>query len=243
MATAFAAPAIFDRPSFTLADRLKIQAQRIREKDYVIIGRLTAVHWEAPRDISGLSQSRPRYGHADGPRALNDAVKQRLMTQRQADAMSPFSEKQTVLWASTTLDWLDGKRGPLIARSRDHKDLLLPEGLRPLPDIPDPRWVPDHAQSSCRTGGCSKCVTPRIPQSLTGCRVVGDRVQDKITARNGYVLGCLHPVKELSIVAFAPDGTGHFVRIRGGVDQIDRTHPSLLIDDENRGFFVGGTLS
>lgn len=240
-----AAPALFSPASFSIQDRLKIQSQMIREKDYVIIGRLTAIHWEAQRNISGLSQSRPRYGHPDGPKMLEDAVRNRLMTARQADAMKPFSEKQTVLWASTTIDWLDAKRGPLIARSRDRKDFLLPEGLKPLPPIPDPRWVPEHASAACPRGanGCSKCNTPRISQPLTGCPVVGDRVQDKITERNGHVWGILHPIKELSIVAFGSDGHGHFLRVRGGVEQIERTHPALLIDDDNRAFFVGGTLA
>jgi hypothetical protein len=240
-----AAPAIFDRPTFTLADRLKIQAQRIREKDYIIIGRVTAIHWEAQRNISGFSQSRPRYGHPDQPKLLADAVAKRLMTQRQADAVKPFSEKQNVLWQSTTLDWLDGKRGPILARSRDQKDLLLPQGLTPLPDIPDPRWVPKHSDSVCPSGprGCSGCIAPRIPQKLVGCPIVGDRVEDKITARNGHVFGILHPILELSVVAFGPDGLGHFLRIRGAVDQIDQTHPALLIDDEMRGFLVGGTFS
>lgn len=240
-----AAPALFAPTSFSIQDRLKIQSQMIRDKNYVIIGRLTAIHWEAQRDIRGLSQSRARFGHPDGPKALEDAVRNRLMTSRQADAMKPFSEKQTQLWASTTLDWLDGKRGPLIARSRDRKDFLLPEGLKPLPDIPDPRWVPGHAVSVCPQGssGCSECNAPRIPQLLTGCPVVGDRVQDKITERSGRVWGILHPIKELSIVAFGVDGLGHFLRVRGGLDQVERTHPALMIDDDNRAFFVGGTLS
>lgn len=240
-----AAPAIFERPSLTIGDRLKIQAQRIREKDFVTIGRITAIHWEAQRDIRGLSQSQARYGHPDGPKMLEDAVRARLMTAHQADAMKPFSEKQTVLWGSLTLDWLDGKRGPLLARSRDQKDWLLPEGLRPLPPIPDPRWVPRHAISVCPKGdkGCSGCIAPRIPQLLTGCKVVGDRVQHKITERNGHVWGILHPIRELSIVAWGTDGLGHFLRVRAGRDQSDDLYPALLIDDELRAYFVGGTFS
>jgi hypothetical protein len=238
-----AAPAIFDRPSFTIADRLKIQAQRIREKDYIVVGRLTAIHWEAQRNISGYSQSRPRYGHPDQPKMLADAVAKRLMTAQQADAAKPFSEKQAVLWSSTTLDWLDGKRGPIIARTRDQKDWLLPQGLTALPDIPDPRWVPDHSSSNCPNGGCSQCITPRIPQLLTECPVVGSRVEHKITARNGHVFGILHPILELSIVAFGPDGHSHFMRVRGGIDQIDQIKPALLIDDDMRGFLVGGIFS
>jgi hypothetical protein len=167
------------------------------------------------------------------------------MTPHQADAMKPFSEKQNILWQSTTLDWLDAKRGPLVARSKDHRDWLLPEGLTPLPPIPDPRFTPRHSLALCPVGpaGCDGCIAPRIPQLLTGCHLVGDRVQHKITSRDGYVMGVLHPVLELSIVVWAPDGTGHFVRLRGGEDNVDRSRPALLLDDDNRGFFVGGLFA
>lgn len=33
-------------------------------------------------------------------------------------------------------------QGPLLAMSKDFADLLLPDGIVPLPDIPDPAWVP-----------------------------------------------------------------------------------------------------
>jgi len=33
-------------------------------------------------------------------------------------------------------------QGPLLAISKDFADLLLPDGIRPLPDIPDPTWIP-----------------------------------------------------------------------------------------------------
>jgi hypothetical protein len=138
---------------------------------------------------------------------------------------------------------LDAKRGPLIARSRDQRDWLLPQGMTPLPAIPDPRFVAAHALAECRNMGCGGCIAPRIPQLLVGCPLVGDRVQHKITARNGYVMGILHPVLELSIVAWGTDGLGHFVRLRGGEDNVDRSRPALLLDDENRGFFVGGIFA
>lgn len=32
--------------------------------------------------------------------------------------------------------------GPLLAISKDFGDLLLPDGIRPLPEIPDPTWQP-----------------------------------------------------------------------------------------------------
>ena len=211
---------------------MKIQQQRIREKDYIVLGRLSAIVFEAQRSTVGLSASRPRY---DNP----------LQAGEVPEAMKPFSERQAVLWQSITLDWLQPRNGPLLARSRDGMDLLLPQGLTALPDIPDPRWMPKHAHSVCPKGprGCHGCIAPRIKQLLTGCPVVGDRVRDKITSRDGHVFGILHPVTFLSFVATGSDGSGHFAKIRGGVNQADGTHAALLIDDDMHGFFVGGTFS
>jgi|HubBroStandDraft_6_1064221.scaffolds.fasta_scaffold04109_9 hypothetical protein len=217
--TAAAAPSVLTRPTFTLADRLRIQQQHARDRDYIAIGRLTTVVFEAERDIRGLSQSRKRYRTPD-------------QHKHTSEAMAPFSEKQTVLWSSITLDWLGHKEAPLIAVSRDRQDLLLPHGLTPLPPIPDPRWVPKRATD----------IAPRIPQLLTGCPVVGDRVQDKITARDGRVFGVIHPVTELCVVLYGAAGT--FGKIRGAVDPADHTHLALLIDDNDpanmRAYFVGG---
>jgi hypothetical protein len=197
------AAAVLTKSVFTLADRLRIQQERSRDKQYIPIGRLTAVVFEGPRDIRGLSQA-----HAE---------------------QSDFSRKQTLLWCSITLDWLTHKNAPVLAVSSDRQDLLLPLGMTPLPDLPDPRWRPKYAGD----------IAPRIPQLLTGCPVVGDRVRDKITDRKGRVYGVIHPITELSVMC----GQG-FLRIRGQVDPVDGTHPALLIDDSNpeklRGYFVGG---
>lgn len=246
MATAaqFEAPAIFASNSFRLVDRIKIQCDKIRQKDYTIFGRLTAVHWAAQRDTTGLSGSRPRYSNSGQVGIIEDAVARKVLSARQADALKPFSEKQNILWQSTTLDWLDASRGPLIARSKDHRDWILPSGLTPLPPIPDPRFVSRHSLATCpKVSGCKGCIAPRIPQRYTGCPIVGDRVQHKITSRGGYVMGIVHPVLELSIVVWTPDGQGHFVRLRAGEDNVDRSRPALLIDDEDRGFFIGGVFS
>jgi len=240
-----AAPAIITGNTFRLQDRIKIQCAQIRRKDYIVFGRLTALHWEAQRSILGLSQSRPRYTSDNQSAVIADAVAKGLISEHTADAIKPFSEKQNILWQSTTMDWLDAKRGPLIARSRDHRDWLLPEGLSPLPSIPDPRFVPTHARSLCPSGkdGCNGCSPPRIPQLLVGCPIVGDRVQHRITARNGYTMGVIHPILELSVVVWAPDGTGHFMRLKGSMDNVERARPALLIDDEHRAFLVGGVLA
>jgi len=213
------AAALLTKPTFTLADRLKIQQDRARDRDYIVIGRLTSVVFEAQRKLTGFSQSRPRYHNSQQAHLMQDQLK-------------PFSESQTKLWASITLDWLTHKNAPVIALSRDRQDLLLPSGMPPLPDIPDPRWVPKAATD----------VAPRIPQLLTGCPVVGDRVRDKITDRQGRVYGVLHPVTSLCVMLMSAGGT--FASIKGGVDPSDGTHLAMLIDDSDprqlRGYFVGG---
>lgn len=228
-----AAPSLICKNPIDLAGRLRIQQETVRDRQHVIIGRLTGIVFEAQRSTKGLSQSRARYANS-------------YQAKHVSDAMKPFSQRQAELWSSITLDWLTHKNAPIIAVSRDQHDLLLPRGLPALPDIPDPRWEPAHAQQACPNskGGCSGCIAPRIPQLLTGCPVVGDRVRDKITSRDGRVYGVLHPITELAILLGG--GNGSFARIRGGVDS-DGTHLSLLIDDSDptdmKGFFVGGRFT
>ncbi len=215
--------AVITKPTFTLADRLRIQCDRRRDRDYIIVGRLTSVVFEAQREISGFSQDRARYFNADQAKLLANQP-----------GLQPMSGMQTALWASITLDWLTSKNAPVLAISRDRQDLLLPQGLTPLPPIPDPRWVPKTAGETVK----------RIPQVLTGCPVVGDRVRDKITARDGRVYGVLHPIRELCIMLAGPQGG--FGRIRGQVDPADGTHLALLLDDSEdpmQGYFVGGKFS
>jgi hypothetical protein len=213
--------AVITKPTFTLADRIKIQQQSLRDKSYIVVGRLTSVLFEGQRNIAGLSQARARWDNANQAKELASQP-----------GLHPMSEKQLLLWASLTLDWLTHKNAPLIAISRDRQDVLLPQGLTSLPDLPDPRWVPKNADE----------IAPRIPQLLTGCPVVGDRVRDKITARDGHVYGVIHPVVELCIMLAGVQGG--FGRIRGGVDPSDGTHLALLIDDSNprqlQAYFVGG---
>ena len=217
-----ASASLFVKPGFTLADRLKIQQDTSRNRSYITIGRLTSVVFEAQRSIAGFSQSKARYANSNQAHLVSDAMK-------------PFSQRQAELWASITLDWLTHKNAPVLGISRDQRDLLLPFGMPPLPAIPDPRWQPKKATD----------VAKRIPQLLCGCPVVGDRVRDKITARDGRVYGVIHPVLELCVMLGGAQGG--FARIRGGVDPTDGTHLSLLIDDSNpeqlQGYFVGGRFT
>jgi hypothetical protein len=119
----------------------------------------------------------------------------------------------------------------------------MPERMPELPAIPDPRFVPAHSITACPQAGCPGCIAPRIPQLQTGCPVVGDRVEHKISGRDGTTMGVLHPILELSIVAWGVDGRGHFARLLGRKDNIEGRRPALLIDEENRGFFVGGLFA
>jgi hypothetical protein len=228
-----ASAAIITKPTFTATDRMKIQRETARTANYIHIGRLTTIVFEAQRSTKGLSASRARWNN---PRQATEL--------RNQPGLHPFSEKQATLWSSITLDWLTHKDAPVIAVSRDQRDLLLPKGMTALPPIPDPRWAPKHAPQACPISkkGCKDCIAPRIPQLLTGCPVVGDRVRDKITARDGRVFGVLHPIIEMCILLGGQQGG--FARIRGGVDPLDGTHLSLLIDDSDpdnlEGYFVGG---
>jgi hypothetical protein len=223
------APSVITHPTFTVADRIKVQRETIHERNYIPVGRLLSVVFEGPRDISGLSQSRPRYTHA----------RQASVT---SDPMKPMSEMAAKLFASITLDFLTYKNAPLLAISRDKRDLLLPFGLGELPDIPDPRYVPDHAFAACPNSkdGCDGCIAPRIPQLLTGCPVVGDRIRDKVTSRDGRVYGVISPVNQLML--FMLSGQGHFLKVTGHADT-DGSWLTLMIDDEMNGHLVGGRFS
>src|ERR1700676_2400015 len=103
-----ASASIVTKPTFTLADRLKIQQSTARNKSYIPIGRLTSVVFEAQRPLAGLSQSKPRYANSKQAHLVSDAMK-------------PFSQRQAELWASITLDWLTHKNAPLVAISRDQR--------------------------------------------------------------------------------------------------------------------------
>lgn len=227
-----AAAIVVTQPSFRLADQMKIQDECIRERRYTIIGRLTSVLFEGQRKMKGFSQSRPRYQNREQEKQLAGTP------------MAPFSKEQLILWSSVTLDWLSQKHAPQIALSADRQNLLLPFGLTPLPPIPDPRWDPKHVPQACPNvkGGCKDCIAPRIPQLLTGCPVVGDRVRDMLKDKNGRAYGILHPIVQLQLMLGGVQGG--FGKISGGVDPATLTHMALVIDDADpdhmRGYFVGG---
>jgi hypothetical protein len=62
-------------------------------------------------------------------------------------------------------------------------------------------------------------------------------VQTKVTARDGRVYGVISPVNQIMLFMLA--GQGHFLKIAGSAD-VDGSHLTMMIDDENHAYFVGG---
>lgn len=192
---------------------MRIQEERCRDKEWIRVGRLTTVVLERQMSTRGMSASKPRYS---SPAAARMNI---------SESLKPFSEWQAQAWSRLTLDWLSYKNAPILGISRDRNDLLLPHGITPLPNIPDPLWVPSQAGE----------VTPRVPQRLE------DRAYGKLKARDGRVYLVFQPVIELCV--FVGQGAGGFGRIRCMTDPADGTHSALLIDEKSmQGFFVGGSF-
>ena len=216
---ATAAPSIITKPTFTLTDRIRIQQQRIQDRDYTRIGKLTAVVWEGQRSTAGSSQANPLPGM--------------------------FSKWQRKTWASLTLDWLTHRNAPILAISRDRNDLLLPFRLPALPDIPDPRWAGHKVAPAANS---KEDHVPRIPQLLAGCPVVGDRASGRITDRiSGKTFLIFRPLTELQVMCGKGQDSG-FGRILCCTDPADRTLAALLInaepdrDGSMEAYFVGGSF-
>ena len=208
MATA-TAPAIYiPKDIFTLTDKLKIQEQRIRDREYANFAILTTIVIEQQLSTAGISQSKPRWQNAE----------QAKIFARDKNFAAPFSEWQATTWVNMTLDWLSHKKGPKIAISRDKNDLLLPRGLSPLPKIPDPLWTPKHAND----------IAPRIEQKLED-RACG-RIRNRISGKWFLVI---QPLTELCVMVGSADPRkGGFGRISCVTDPATKLHPSLLINPE-----------
>lgn len=215
-----ASAAIITQPTFTLADRMEIQRKRVRNLEYVNIGKLTTIVQERQISTSGISQSKPRWSNPEQAR----------IHARDKNFDAPFSEWQAKTWVNLTLEWLHHAKGPLLAISKDRNDLLLPFGLTPLPNIPDPLWIPKQAGD----------VAPRVPQKLE------DRACGRIRERNGRWWLLFQPLTELCVCIGG--AKGGFGRIRCVTDPADHTHSALLVDPEpdNSGrmeaHFVGGSF-
>src|SRR6266478_4405993 len=107
--TMAAAPAIITRNTFTLTDKLKIQQQRIRDKQYVRVGPLTTIVIERQLPTAGISQSKPRWQNREQEKIFN----------RDKNFAAPFSQWQMENWVLLTLDWLTHTKAPQLAVSAD----------------------------------------------------------------------------------------------------------------------------
>ncbi len=201
-----AAPAIIIKDTFTLTDKLKIQQERIRNREYITFAVLTAMVIERQLSTAGISQSRPRWSNPE----------QAKIHARDKNFDPPFSEWQATTWVNLTLDWLSHKKGPKLAISRDKNDLLLPHGLAPLPQIPDPLWTPKKAGD----------VAPRIEQKLES-RACG-RIRDRISGKWFLVF---QPLTELMVMCGHGEKSG-FGRIRCVTDPATHLHASLLVNPD-----------
>jgi hypothetical protein len=217
-----ASASVIIKPTFTLTDRIKIQQERIRNREYKAIGKLTCVVWEGQRSSYGLSQDRGL-------------------------GLDSFGKWKRKAWSSITLDWLNHTNAPILAVSSDRNDLLLPFKLTPLPKIPDPRWM-GHNVEEVPGADCTDPKVPRIPQPFAGCPVVGDRACGQITDRvSGKTFLIFQPLTELQILCGKGKESG-FGRISFRTDPVERTHAALLVNAEpdNEGmseaYFVGGTF-
>jgi hypothetical protein len=209
-ATPNQAPTLIIPNAFTLTDKLRIQRERIRDRQYTSFAIMTAVVMERQLPTKGISQSRPRW--------LNAEQEKIFTRDKDNGAMTPFSEWQTVTWVQLTLDWLSHRNGPRIAISRDKNDMLLPAGLPPLPKIPDPLWMPKQKGD----------IAPRVEQDL-GSRACG-RIYERHT---GKMFLIFQPLTELSVMIGSADPKkGGFGRIKCITDPATRLKPSLLVNPD-----------
>jgi hypothetical protein len=214
------APALIVKGGITLTDRIRIQQQRIQNREYLQIGKLTCVVWEGQRSTVGMSQSK-------------------------SPGLDAFSKWQRKTWCSMTLDWLNHRNAPILAISRDRNDLLLPFRLTALPDIPDPRWAGPEVAPPPEAKGTE---IPRIAQLFAGCPVVGDRACGRIKDRiSGKTYLIFQPLTELQILCGKGKDSG-FGRIRCMTDPAEHTHSALLVNPEEgndgtfEAYFVGGSF-
>jgi hypothetical protein len=210
MATAAQAPTVIvPTQMFRLADKLRIQQERIRNREYQNFAILTTIVIERQLPTAGISQSRPRWQSLEQEKIFSQG--------KQSGVMAPFSEWQAATWVNLTLDWLTHRNGPKIAISRDKNDLLLPQGLTPLPSIPDPLWIPKKAGD----------IAPRIEQKIES-RACG-RIRD---SRGKWFL-VIQPLTELCVMVGSQDiKKGGFGKIKCITDPATHLKAALLVNPD-----------
>lgn len=205
MATTTQAPMVIVPQMFRLADKLRIQQQRIRDREYRNFAVLNTVVMERQLSTKGLSQAKPRWSSPEQAKIFGAG--------KASGADAPFSEWQANAWVNLTLDWLN-MNGPRLAISADKNDLLLPAGLAPLPKIPDPCWIPKKAGD----------IAPRIEQDL------GARASGRIYDRSGKMFLLFQPLTELCVLVGGEKGG--FGRIRCTTDPTTKLHACLLVNPD-----------
>lgn len=129
------------------------------------------------------------------------------------------------------LPWIDyyqrtpKDKGPILALSLDDQSLLLPWGVKPFPDVPDPLWTPGCTSPD----GVKHRKCPMIPQDMA------ERAESRIEREDGtWVL--FQPVTEIWYRVTETIAMG-VIRCR----EFCGTHTCLAINaDTCEAFFYGG---
>lgn len=134
-------------------------------------------------------------------------------------------------------DWQNN--GPLLAISKDHADLLLPGGVTPLPDIPDPTWAPRTAtQAEIENPKWKPDTAPLEKQSWL------DRPCSRFVAA-GETWVVYQPIMEIWFRPFGVPTYAHVTCKSEGWGGIGRRTAMLVNTDPNTGgaaYFYGGVF-
>jgi hypothetical protein len=129
-------------------------------------------------------------------------------------------------------DWQDS--GPLLAMSLDHADILLPDGISPLPNIPDPLWVPKvPTQEQLENPKWQAANAPMIKQSWLDrpCSTFG-------SGKETWVV--YQPILQ---VWFRPFGVPTYAHVSCKPQPWTGQRTALLIQPETgKAHFYGGTF-
>lgn len=121
--------------------------------------------------------------------------------------------------------------GPLIAISNDRRDLLLPFGALPFPDVPDPLWIPKMpTKRQLADASWKRPEAPPIRQSMT------DRASGRYDSADGSTWVIFQPVTEIWFRLFRTPAYG-VARCMPFLD----TRMALMVNPETcEAFFFGG---
>lgn len=127
--------------------------------------------------------------------------------------------------------------GPLLAMSKDHSDLLLPEGVPlNLPDIPEPSWTPPYqTQQQIEAPGWKPAKAPMIKQEWLDPERKGKRFGD-----GGDTWVYFQPVIQVTYRLFQ---TPTYGQVKCKPAPWAGTRTALIVDPvKGRAFFYGGTF-